>query len=99
MRLADKRFRGPDREPWDPQRALTLGLRCGDVCSHSHLTTFADTLSTCDIEMDKSMYWVPALMYEGTPCRPAHLSGSRHERRARTLSDRPYGPRSMIPDT
>jgi hypothetical protein len=27
MRLADKRFRGPDREPWDPQRALTLGLR------------------------------------------------------------------------
>jgi hypothetical protein len=27
MRLADKRFRGPDREPWDPQRALHLGLR------------------------------------------------------------------------
>jgi hypothetical protein len=91
MRLADKRFRGPDREPWDPQRALH-SVFGAETFAATVRTTFADTLSTCDIEMDKSMYWVPALMYEGTPAgHPAHLSGSRHERRARTLSDRPTG--------
>jgi hypothetical protein len=48
-----------------------------------------DTLSTCDIEMDKSMYWVPALMYEGTPAGHPRIYLAHDTKKARTLSDRP----------
>jgi hypothetical protein len=54
---------------------VSPGIRSAHLHSVFGAETFAatvtqddlrpDTLSTCDIEMDKSMYWVPALMYEG----------------------------------
>jgi hypothetical protein len=98
MRLADKRFRGPDREPWDPQRALTLGLRCGDVCTVTR-TTFARIPFPPDIEMDKSMYWVPALMYEGTPA--GHPCASIWLTTRKALALFPIGLRAKVhdPDT
>jgi hypothetical protein len=97
MRLADKRFRGPDREPWDPQRALTLGLRCGDVCSHSQ-----DDLRGYPFHLrhrDGQVHVLGARVdVRGDACRPPCASIWLTTRKACSHPFRSaYGPRSMIP--
>jgi hypothetical protein len=61
---------------------VSPGVRSAHLHTVFGATTFSDMVtskdlapdveSTCDLQMDKSMYWVPALMHEGAPL-PAKL--------------------------
>jgi hypothetical protein len=61
---------------------VSPGARSAHLHTVFGADTFSDTVSmddlapdagsTCDVQIDKSMYWMPALMYEGEPL-PAKL--------------------------